>query len=145
MSDKSLTIRRFYDAPVEKVFQAFTTPEALKKWFVPSEDMDLPIADVDFRVGGKYRIGMHSAEKDKMFVAAGEYKDIVEDSKIVMSWSWEHWPDDQEESILSFEFAEKDGGTELILKHEQLESDESVKDHTSGWEGCLKSLENHWL
>lgn len=141
MTEKSLTLTRTYSVPPEKVFQAWSDKALLPKWFSPTPEMKVPIVEVDFREGGKYRIGMESPDGKETYIAVGEYKEIEKNKKIVMTWRWENWPDDQPDSVLSIELASKDGGTELTLKHEQLESDDSVQKHTEGWTGCLARLE----
>ena len=57
----SLTIKRKLKAPAEKVFAAWTQPEALKAWFGPSDDYTVLVAETDVRVGGRYRIVMQQA------------------------------------------------------------------------------------
>ena len=56
--ESSFQIKRTLAAPREKVFSAFTDPEAIKKWWGPSEGFEIPSAEIDLRVGGAYRIGM---------------------------------------------------------------------------------------
>lgn len=140
MTEKSLTLTRVYDASPEKLFQAWSSEAILPKWFAPSAAMKVPNVDIDFKEGGKYRIVMESPDGAEQYVAVGEYKKIVENEKIVMSWRWENWPAEQPDSMLTVELSSKDAGTELMLKHEQLESDDSVAKHTEGWTGCLDRL-----
>jgi len=63
---KEVTFDRTYDAPIEKVWQAWTDPEILKKWWGPN-DVSIPECEVDLKVGGKLRIVMQASE------AMGEY------------------------------------------------------------------------
>jgi len=56
-TENTLNLRRIFKAPREKVFRAWTDPEELKKWWGP-EGYATPSAEVDLRVGGKYRLGM---------------------------------------------------------------------------------------
>lgn len=68
MSDKEdaqdkLVIRRTIDAPRQKVFDAWTRPEHLRKWWRANPAMSTEIAEVDLRVGGRFRLGMKAPDK----------------------------------------------------------------------------------
>ena len=56
--EKGVVIERVFDAPRELVWKAWTTPEIVKKWWGP-KDFTCPVANIDFRVGGKYHVAMH--------------------------------------------------------------------------------------
>jgi len=59
----SLVIDRTIDAPRERVFEAFTQPEHLSRWWAAREGYSTPIAEVDLRVGGSYRLGMQDPSR----------------------------------------------------------------------------------
>ncbi len=67
MSEKELTLTRTYDAPIEKVWQAWTEPKKLMQWWGPN-DVSIPECEVDLRVGGMFYIVMEAGE------AMGQYK-----------------------------------------------------------------------
>ena len=141
MKRKSLTIVKFYESPVAKVFQAWGDSEAIKKWFISKPGQSVPICDVDFRVGGKYKIGFLNEGKSSdgvPFIVSGEYLEIISNKKIVFTWNFGNG-----DSVVTLYFQEKGSGTELTLTHEELENDESVKNHTQGWTGCLATLEKY--
>ncbi len=146
MEKKSLKVVKFYKASPAKVFAAWSSVDEIKKWFAPQPGTTLPICEVDFKVGGKYRIGFASPDGSMKNpdgstpVASGEYKEIVPDKTIKFTWRWEAWPMEMGTTLVTVELAEKDGGTELTLTHEDLSNDESVQSHTQGWNGCLESL-----
>lgn len=147
MSGKSLRLVKFYSVPPSKVFNAWTSKEEVKKWFTPQPGMTLPICDIDFRVGGKYRLGFEfpdgsmNGTDGSMPIASGEYLEIIPEEKIVFTWRWESWPMEMAATKVTIELKEKNGGTELTLIHEDLSNDESVQNHTEGWTGCLAGLE----
>jgi len=148
MKEKSLTIVKFYEAPVSKVFQAWGNNEAIKKWFISKPDQTVPICEVDFRVGGKYKIGFLSDVKTSSgipFVVSGEYQEIVPNKKILFTWSYGNDSKEKITSYVTLDFQEKNGGTELTLTHEKLENDQSVQNHTQGWNGCLESLAKYLI
>lgn len=87
MLENNILIIRTFDAPREKVWQAWTDPEMVKQWWGP-EGFTAPSVKNDFRVGGKYIYAMHGpagSEWDKDMYSAGEYKEIVPDEKIVVT------------------------------------------------------------
>ncbi len=87
-SNTTLRITRRFAAPRDKVFQAWTDPEALKRWFAPSEDYSTPQAEVDLRAGGTYRIQM-KAPDGAIYAVKGTYKDVQPTKRLVFSWAWE--------------------------------------------------------
>lgn len=135
--ETTLKIRRTFAAPREKVFRAWTEPEELKKWFGPSDEYSTPIAEVDLRVGGRYRIGMRSPGGD-LHVAIGTYREVRSPEKLVYTWSWEGGQ--MGETLVTVEFHALGGSTEAVLTHEFFPSMEEREKHESGWNGCLSRL-----
>ncbi|MDT7042480.1 SRPBCC domain-containing protein [Candidatus Nitronereus thalassa] len=145
-SQTSIQITKIYQAPREKVFEAWTTPEALKQWFGPSDDFKTPSVEVDLRVGGKYRIQM-LAPNGESHIVGGTYKEISAPGKLVFTWAWEAGggcgdtePGATTETLVTVEFRNRDGETEMVLTHEQFPNPESREKHNEGWGGCLDRL-----
>lgn len=85
MAIDGIVIERTFDAPVSAVWDAWTNPEMVKKWWGP-KDFWSPSIKSDFRVGGKYIYAMHGpsgSQWDKDMYSAGVYKEIIPDEKIV--------------------------------------------------------------
>jgi uncharacterized protein YndB with AHSA1/START domain len=135
-TETTLVLRRTFAAPQSKVFHAWTDPRHLKRWFAPSDDFEVSVAEVDLRVGGKYRIGMKPADKEETYIVIGEYREIDAPRRLVYSWAWEG---DQEtgETIVTVEFRAVGAGTELMLKHEFFPNPDARRRHEEGWSGCL--------
>jgi len=136
-TETSLQVRRTFSAPPEKVFRAWTEPEALKKWCAPSEEYSTPSAEVDLKVGGKYRIVMQ-APNGNQHIAAGTYRKISPPRKLVFTWFWEDG--DMPETLVTLEFHDRGGATELVLTHEMFPNLEQRNHHEQGWIGCLGRL-----
>lgn len=88
-ADNSVVIERIFDAPVEKVWAAWSEPEQIKKWWGP-KGFSAPTVEVDFREGGKYLFSMQSDEWEngrEMF-STGTYQKIVPLKKIVCTDSF---------------------------------------------------------
>ena len=136
----SLEIKRFINAPRHRVYQAWTDPAQLKEWWGPESVRTRNFA-ADVRVGGKYRWDLINQEGEDMTVF-GEYRELVPGKKIVFTWQWDDddvW--ENRTSIVTVELSDRDGGTELLLKHEQLPSEESRDRHNEGWNSVLDRLE----
>jgi uncharacterized protein YndB with AHSA1/START domain len=136
----SLTLTRRFKAPAAKIFKAWADGTALKRWFGPSDAMQVVVAEVDIRIGGRYRIVMEEASGERHRVG-GIYREIEPDRKLVFTWAWESTPERQ--SLVTVLLQPIEGGTLLTLTHEQL-ADEPARDrHAHGWNGTLDRLERH--
>ena len=137
---RSLQIKRFINAPRSRVYAAWTDPAQLKEWWGP-ESVRTRNFVADIRVGGKYRWDLINQEDEEMSVF-GEYRELVPEKKIVFTWKWDDddvW--ENRNSIVTVELSDRDGGTELILRHEKLPSEESRDRHNEGWNSVLDRLE----
>jgi len=134
----SLSIVRKLDAAPAKVWRALTDPEMLKQWMAPDAGTKVSTAEIDLRVGGRYRIVMTPAEGEDHDVR-GAYREIVPNRKLVYTWAWKSTP--ERESVVTIELRAAGGGTELTLRHEQFADEQARDRHQQGWNGCLASLE----
>ena len=136
----SLEIRRFIKARRDRVYAAWTDPEQLKKWFGPEnvKTRDL-IADV--REGGQFRWDCTDAEGKEVTIS-GEYRELQPGKKIVFTWKHEANEDwKNHSSIVTVEFLDREGGTEVRLTHENLPTEASRDDHEQGWNSVVGKLE----
>jgi len=131
----TLEIRRTIPAPRERVFDAWTQAKELNKWSAPSPMT--PKAEVDLRVGGRYRIVMRGPDGSEMRVG-GVYRAIERPSRLVYTWKWEESPMD--DTLITVEFFDRGKATEVLLRHEGLTDPESRARHEHGWNGCLDNL-----
>jgi uncharacterized protein YndB with AHSA1/START domain len=132
-----LEIRRTFSAPRERIYAAWTKPEELQRWSAPGE-MTVPAAEVDLRVGGRFRIVMQAPDGTQ-HRATGVYRVVEPPSRLVYTWSWEGRPVITD-TIVSLEFIERGSSTEPVLRHERLPSEEERISHERGWIGCLDKL-----
>jgi uncharacterized protein YndB with AHSA1/START domain len=133
----SLEIRRVYKASVTAVYAAWTDPEQMKHWMGPSDDFGESEVTMDVRVGGRYRIVMHSPDGDVHRVG-GVYREIVPNKKLVYTWAWESTP--ERESLVTLEFKPSGQGTELVVAHQRFADTQARDKHHEGWTGCLDRL-----
>jgi len=139
-SETSLEIRRTYAVRRDRLFRAWTRPAELAQWFAVAPGFTVPIAEVDLRVGGRYRLGMQPPGDAPLMVVGGIYREIAAPEKLIFTWRWEG-SDDEPETLVTVEFLERAGSTEMVLKHEGF-SDAAARDkHRDGWVGCFTQLE----
>lgn len=132
----SLTIKRRLNASPAKVFGAWTDPEKMKRWMGPEGVVPLQ-AEIDARVGGRYRLVMRSPDGEEHDVS-GVYREVVPNEKLVFSWAWKSTPERQ--SQVTVLIAPDGDGTLLTLIHEQF-FDEAARDsHQHGWTGSIEKL-----
>jgi uncharacterized protein YndB with AHSA1/START domain len=133
----TVRLTRILKAAPPRVFEAWTTPEGMKRWASPGE-MTVPSATADLRVGGRYEIRMRAPDGAEHRVA-GVYREIVAPGRLVYTWQWQDQPG-APETIVTVEFRAHGTGTELVLLHELPDADAQAK-HLHGWTGCLAKLE----
>ena len=136
----SLEIKRFINAPPARVYAAWTDPEQLKQWWGP-EGVRTRNFTADARIGGKYRWDLYNQEGEEMTVF-GEYRELIAGKKIVFTWKWDDDEDwETQNSIVTVELSDRDGGTEVKLTHVKLPSEASRDRHNEGWNSVLDRLE----
>ena len=136
---EKLVITRTFNAPVERVYAAWTDAEQIKRWFAPG-DMSVPEAEADARQGGRYRVQMSEAGSDCEFhTAGGVYREVVPNRRLVFTWQWQG---SDLETLVTLEFKPVSANeTELTLCHEGFDSEDTREKHGQGWDGCLAKLE----
>jgi len=75
-SDREIAVARTFDAPAQRVFDAYTKPELVKRWMYGPEDWPMVVCEIDLRVGGKYRYVWRHREKGDMGMG-GVYREVA--------------------------------------------------------------------
>jgi uncharacterized protein YndB with AHSA1/START domain len=133
----TLRLERTFVAPAEDVFDAWTNPEVLRRWWGPGPTWRTPVAEVDLRVGGRYRLSMEDPDAGTVLTVTGEYREVRRPERLVYSWSWVQDGQAGHESTVTVEFVGHDDRTIVQLEHTGLESQESRERHEQGWAACL--------
>lgn len=81
-SEREVTITRVYDAPARLLFEAYSKPEHIMRWFGP-KGWPVTLCEMDFRVGGKFRFAMTGPSGKQNTPFGGTYREIEKDRKIV--------------------------------------------------------------
>jgi uncharacterized protein YndB with AHSA1/START domain len=132
--DRELTITRIFDAPRSLVFKAWTEPKHLTRWFGPN-NFTVPVCEMDFRVGGKYRFCLRGFGNDHW--VHGVYREIVEPERIVWTGTLE---DDGNEVLTTVTLDDLGGKTKLTVHQTfSIESD-STRGARQGWTETLEHL-----
>ncbi len=131
-------IERTFDAPAEDVFDAWTSPEVMRRWLHCEPDWETPEAEVDLRVGGKVRVVMRQPD-GKEAEMQGEYTLIDRPNRLVMTWTF--FDDPSNEQLMDLSFSESDGATTVLLVNSGISTDGRRHAQDWGWNGCLDELE----
>ncbi|MBI5260444.1 MAG: SRPBCC domain-containing protein [Bradyrhizobium sp.] len=135
-----LTLTRRLRARPEKVYAAWTEPEKLIAWFGPASVKPGSLrADLDVRVGGRYRISFED-DAGEYFEVGGIYREVVPSERLVFSWAWHSTP--ERESQVTISLKREGGGTLLIFNHEQFFDAVARDNHKRGWTEFFDKLEN---
>jgi uncharacterized protein YndB with AHSA1/START domain len=131
-------IERTYAAPAEAVFDAWTNPEVMRRWFHCEHDWATPHAEVDLRVGGNVRVVMRKPDGTEV-EARGEYTLVERPQRLSMTWTFDDDPSN--EQLIELSFSESDGRTTVLLVNSGISTDERRDNQEWGWNGCLDQLE----
>jgi uncharacterized protein YndB with AHSA1/START domain len=137
--DATLILRRMLNATPERAFRAWTSPEHIKQWMQPEPGMVVPLASMDLRVGGKFRIQMKTPDGE-FFTAVGEFREVKPPTRLVYTWDWEKDGCGEEfgevegkSSLITIEFLKRGEQTEFVLTHSRFATVESRDNHARGW------------
>ena len=136
----TLRLRRKFSKPPAQVFQAWTQPEALKRWWCPPGWQPAGIS-VDVRVGGLYRIGMRRTSDGKPVSIEGRFLEVEPPHKLVYTWLWLGAMERMPETRVTVEFLPLDEGTEIALTHDNFPDVPSWQQHRSGWIAACDRME----
>ena len=135
-SERELVVTRTFNGPARLVFEAWTKPELLKRWWAPkSTGVSLLSCEADVRVGGSYRFEFgHEGSKpeaSKPMAFFGRYIEVTPYSRLV-------WTNDESDdgAVTTVTFDEKAGKTLLVL-HELYPSKEALDAAIAGMEGGM--------
>ena len=135
--ERELVITRIIDAPRHLVFQAWTEPDRVMRWWGP-QGFVTTYSDMDIRPGGAFRVCMRSPEGTEHW-KQGIYREVVAPERLVFTFAWEdaeRKPGHQ--TLVTVTFAERGDRTELMLHQAVFETVETCNDHRRGWTSTLQ-------
>lgn len=138
MTSIELEITRELTAPVDRVFEAWTHPELMQRWFAPGP-MRVAYVEAQVRVCGEYQIVMED-EGGTTHTVSGIYKKIEPNKQLIFSWQWYGSEDIMEVSLIFSQLTSHK--TKMTLLHTGFVIEETKVKHSQGWHGCLDKLSN---
>ena len=135
-SEREFVVTRTFNVPARLVFEAWTKPELMKRWWVPkSIGMSLLSCEMDVRVGGSYRL-VFGQDASQTMAFFGKYIEVTPHSRLV----WTNEEGDGGEAVTTVTFEEKGGKTLLVLR-ERHPSKEAVDEAIGFGEGLRETFE----
>jgi len=120
-SDRELVVTRSFDAPARLVFEAWTTPELLKRWWMPkSFGVSFISCEADVRTGGKYRFEFGHPSSEQPMAFFGRYIEVIPNARLV----WTNEEGGEGGSVTTVTFEQRDGET-LVTFHDLYPSKEA--------------------
>lgn len=137
-SERELVVVRTFDAPARSVFDAWTTPELLERWWAPrSSGVAFVSCEADVRTGGAYRFVMSHSASEQPMAFFGRYVDVVASSRLV----WTNEESDDGGAVTTVTFEER-GGRTLVVMHDLYPSKEALDGAmASGSTGFIETFE----
>lgn len=133
-----LELRSTFRAPRERVYRMLSDPAELAKWWGP-RGFTMPASDVDFRVGGGYRLSMQPSVGD-LFHLSGEFLEIDPPVRLAYTFRWDEPTPDDRESIVKLDLQARGDDTEIVLTHGPFATDERLVLHQGGWTDSFERL-----
>ena len=129
-----------FRAPRAKVWQCWTEPALLKKWFFVEEGYENTAAEIELKPLGKYRLGMSrcAAGTDEQTVFTGFFHEIQPPQQLSYTWRTEGRPSYW--TLVTARFVDDGAGSVVELVHGVFENDEDRALHEVGWTGCVTQL-----
>ena len=133
-----LTITRVFDAPRELVFAAWTDPDQLASWLGP-RDYTGSAVTLATRPGGAWRACIRSPEGDEHWMH-GVYREVAVPERLVFTFVWDTEGDLRTETLVTIDFADLDGKTEMTFVQTGFPTTADRDGHHDGWTSCFDDL-----
>jgi uncharacterized protein YndB with AHSA1/START domain len=143
IDSNTLRLVRVFDAPRERVFDAWVKQDLFAQWVCPP-GVVVTVCEIDVRPGGAWRIGGHH-DGGRVFASSGKYVEVEAPKRLVYSWA--HHADGDfarprgHETTVRIEFRALGDKTELTLIHGPFADTPSLDNHNVGWTGSFDKLE----
>lgn len=134
----TVRIERTFDAPVQKVFAAWTSEEVLRRWWHAGHDWETSSAELDLRVGGTIRIAMRDPTADQDYGGGGEFTVIEPPRRLAFTWTWDDDPSNHQ--LVEVEFTPRGEQTTVVLTNSGIPPQEQDS-HRQGWQNSFDNLD----
>lgn len=133
MADDRIAVQTTIGAPIQRVWEAYTTPEDIKQWNAASDDWHTPRACVDLREGGTFSSRMEAKDGSVGFDFVGTYTKIVPHELIAYAFG------DRQAEV---EFIEAEDGVTVRVTFDA-EQTHSIEQQRDGWQAILDNFRRH--
>lgn len=138
-----LRLTRRFAVPVETLFDAWTDPAAVARWWGP-KGMVCPVCELDLRVGGAWVTHMHAADDPgTVYIVGGAYREIDRPHRLAFTWSWRTDGTPGHETLITIDFVATDDGAEMRFVQRLFQSAQAQQAHTEGWTSALACLADY--
>ena len=143
-AERVLVITRVFAAPRQLVFDVWTRPEHLVRWWGP-RGFTMPSYRIDVRPGGAYRFCMRSPDGADHWLQ-GVYREIVEPERLMFTYAWEDASGrPRHETLVTVSLTAEGEATRLTLRQAVFESTTARDLHQAGWASNLDRLAEHLM
>ena len=123
-SERELVVTRTFNGPAHIVFDAWTKPELLKRWWAPkSFGISFVSCEADVRTGGTYRFVFSHASSEQPMAFFGRYMEVIPNSRLV----WTNEEGGEGGAVTTVTFEERDGETHVVV-HDLYPSKQALDD-----------------
>jgi uncharacterized protein YndB with AHSA1/START domain len=133
-----LRIERTFRAPAQAVFDAWTSPEVLRRWWHAEHSWETPLARVDLRIGGEIHLTMRNPEDGSEYTGRGRFTVIDAPRRLAFTWVWES--DTTARQLVDVEFIDQGESTTVVMTHSGLPDDEE-SEYRAGWQASFDNLD----
>ena len=134
----TLELTRILPGQASLVFEAFTVPDRLARWWGPT-GFSIPSLTFDPRAGEGYRIEMQPPEGDA-FHLAGEFREVDAPTRLAFTFRWEDPDPDDVETVADLTFRDLGGSTEVVLSQASFKTEGRRELHRGGWTDSFDKL-----
>lgn len=133
----SLRIERTFAAPAQAVFDAWTSPEVLRRWWHAEHSWQTPVARVDLRPGGEIYLVMRNPADGREYAGRGEFTVIDPPRRLAFTWAW--GSDSAARQLVDVEFVAHGDCTTVVMTHSGVPEPEKG-DYQAGWQASFDNL-----
>lgn len=138
-SGLKLEMQRTLPAAPETVFEGFSDPSRLAKWWGP-RGFAIPSLEFEVREGARYKIEMQPPDGDSFFLV-GEFREVEPPGRLAFSFVWEEPHPDDIETLVELSIETRGESTEVTMRQGPFKTDERRELHRGGWSDSFDNLE----
>lgn len=143
-ASKTASFETEKDFPVgkDKLYEAWTTEEALKQWWKPNGNTLQKLTN-DIKEGGEVKYEFADTDGKHLITISGTYDEAKPAERLIYSWNWDlpFEPVRNANYKLTVEFSDNGDGSHLKVKQDEFADEEAIIPHKEGWEKGLRDLE----